>query len=174
MNKNTIIIICIIIIAALISVIAFGIGANSSLEDNKHNEVTDPPKSTEPPTEPEPETEPETIKLTTSNIKDYLIFTTKVEDVEVKSTLGNKKGDGTTVVKVSSKKHAYFEDVKITFKLETSSSGWGTLENREIEISYDGSAEQSYKIYSFIQDYVSSNPSYKLVVTSVTGSVTIP
>ena len=145
----------------------------ATITHDSEAESTQPATPATKPTVSTPSaTEPTKISLTLDNVNNYFIFNTKVEDVTISSEpLGNERGKGKVTVSVSCKKRAEFENVVLTIRLTTTSSGWGSMENREIQISYDGSAEQTFSIYSSITSYVSSSPSYKVEVTAVSGYV---
>ena len=151
--------------------------AAPTVPDGEKPTTPAPSAPTTAPTEPTtpPITEPQIIELTVDNVKDYLLFSLKAEDVKVESIgyNGLDKGNGTLVVKSSAKKDVIFNDVKLTVSFVTSSSGWGTLQDREIEIPFDGDTENNFSIYSKIEDYVSKSPRYKIEVTAVTGTVTL-
>ena len=133
--------------------------------------------ASKPPVQPATtQTTPTEVPLSTENITEYLIFTTKTEDVKVES-VGYKnleKGEGKLIVKTSPKKNVEFSDVTLTVSLVTSPSyGWGTLNNRQIEIPFNGTTENTFSIFSKIEEYVSDSPTFKVEVTAVTGSVTL-
>lgn len=116
--------------------------------------------------------EPVKRNLTMNDVENYFMFKTEVEDIKITDEpLGNERGKGKLVISVGCKKKAEFENIVLTLRLVTNSSGWGTLENREIQLSYNGSGEHVFNIYSYIVSYVSDSPIYKVEITGVSGYV---
>lgn len=142
-------------------------GANSA--PATHSQVNTP---VTPPTTTASAEEPTKRELTLNDVDNYFMFTTEVEDIKVTDEpLGNERGKGKLVVSVACKKKAEFENIILTLRLVTTSSGWGTLENREVQLSYDGNGEQVFNISSYIDSYVSERPTYKVEITDVSGYV---
>lgn len=129
------------------------------------------------------EKEPQTIELSVDNIGQYIAFTTEVSDVEVlgRATSNEKRGYGQLKVKTTRKQKVEFENLVITFKLQPESSskgrGWDKVcssgSNDEftarLEIPYDGSWEENFKIQSDLNWSIDSEPDLKVVVMSVSG-----
>ncbi len=112
----------------------------------------------------------ERVELTTSNINDYLTFSVRVSDVEIEETfMDNEMGECYITMKSSSKKAVEYDNVILTVRFATTSSGWPNSAEHTIEIPYDGKAEYSTDTSSFIDSYVSTSPSFKVEVVSVQG-----
>ena len=112
----------------------------------------------------------EKVALTKDNISDYLIFTLECEVGEkIDERMGNESCSGKVTINVSPKKNITFDSLVLTIELQTSSEGWLTFENREIEVPFNGTISKTFNVMTFVQDYVSGNPHYKLVITNVTG-----
>lgn len=116
------------------------------------------------------------IELTTENIYDYLYFVAASENVIITDkssmTVHNESGDGSVRVTATKLQNVTFHNVELVISLETSSTGWGTMYNREIIIPFDGAISTLYSIHAFANK-VSPTPTYRVVVQSVTGYVTI-
>ena len=114
----------------------------------------------------------EKILLTMDNVNDYFSVTVKIFDVTVqKDWVGTKDiGTANAEVKVSNKKGVKYENVVLTVRLETSTDAWMN-QSREIEISYDGTGEETFSFSSKIENYVYAHPSYKVVIIGVTGEI---
>jgi len=113
----------------------------------------------------------EEIILTTDNIGEYLTISCSIEDVTVEDLWNqNYSGKGNMTIKTSPRQRGDFEGVTITVAIKPVSSSSGWLEaTRELIIPFDGKFEETFSKNSGVADYVSSSPSFKIVVTSVTG-----
>ena len=114
----------------------------------------------------------EIVALNTSNIDNYLIFSVYTSDIEKESIKyqGMDKAEGKATLKIGPKQAGTFENVSLGITLKTNKEyGWAD-KDVEIQIPFDGKAEYTYDIGSYIADYVSSSPSYEVVVTSVSGN----
>lgn len=119
------------------------------------------------------QTQTQEIELTTTNINDYIIFSTRCSDIEIESA-GYKDydmGEGKITVSTSAKKNVEFSDVIITVLLTPSSSSAWNPKSIQLEIPYNGISENTQAIYSKIASYVSLSPTYSVSVTNVTGTV---
>ena len=125
---------------------------------------------------------PEIINLTVNNINEYLAFRTELSDTRVVEFIDTEVCYATLTVKVTCMQNVEFKNLKVSFKMvpEASSVGYGwdrirlqgtndTELNPTMNIPYNGTWEESFKILSEGRSYVSQRPMLKLVVTAVSG-----
>ncbi len=129
----------------------------------------------------EVEKEPEEVKLTTENIRDYLMFSLNAKDIEIgewEHDRFQQLGEGILSVKVSPKKRGDFSGVVLNVTLTSDSEGWvaggdWAERKKEMVISLDGEFEEEYKINSIVSDNViHPQPKFDLIINSVTGTFT--
>lgn len=115
------------------------------------------------------------INLTSTNIYEYLSFTATSENVVITDASSkfqhNESGSGSVRVTATKLKNVTFHDVVLVISLETSSTGWGTMSNREIIVPFDGNINSLFTIHAF-NSTISANPTYRVKVQSVSGYVT--
>lgn len=128
------------------------------------------------PEEPVQQPTPQRIALTVDNIDQYLDFNAEAT-ATVGETLSGQIADGNVTVSSYSRMTAIYEDVTVTFALETNSSGWGSMGMTNgwdtVQLSSDGYSKNVYRIYSFIEPYVAPRPNYYVRIREVTGYVTL-
>ncbi|MBO5358681.1 MAG: hypothetical protein J6A78_05120 [Clostridia bacterium] len=116
------------------------------------------------------------IVLTPENIYEYLTISKDITDVE-KEYLGAdcSVAEGKLTVKTAPRKRGDFSDVTIQVTLHTTSGGWeadGKWEMREktFIIPFDGNFEEIFKIRSNVTEkYITTTPSFEIIINSVSG-----
>ena len=117
------------------------------------------------------------VKLTPENINDYLAFEISLEKLKryAQSTAGSEEiisgfASCDVVLDVFSKSQTDYADVKITFDIVPSRSEYTSIKNNELQLKYDGTAQDTYKYECEVEG---DDPEFEVVVTDVTG-VAIP
>jgi len=155
----------------LVIVFCFGLVAcndNNSDNSNKssNNTKTDAPAETGE------------VVLTPENVYDYLAFEIELENIVRYSlnyaegvTEGPKSGFGgcDIVLNVFAKKAVTFDDVKITFDLVPGDDKFETSKNHELQLKYDGSANETYKYNCEVDG--EGSPNFEVVVKEISGKV---
>lgn len=164
------------ILSVILLILAVGglVGCSTGIEPAPNNTLPNNVQSnTTVESVPSVPEQPKEIALTTSNVNDYIIFSVKCDDVVVKSAgyLDYDMANGKATVKTSAKKNVEFSDVRLTLTLTSSSAAWAETQDITIELPFNGISENTYRIASRIESYVSSSPSYTVNVTAVTGTV---
>ena len=155
---------------SLLSLIALCISlAACSTESPQNSGSTTIPTNTTPSTAEPTDPQPKKTALTILNADDYLIFTSKAEDIKITDEpLGNERGTGSVTLSVNPKKRGDFDGVSVSLILKCASDSWGN-KKMTIDIPFDGRTEVNTKIYSYITDYVDSSPSFTVEIESITG-----
>lgn len=114
----------------------------------------------------------EKVMLTIDNINDYFTVNIKVYDVVIKDNfiLGNDIGNAKIDIIVSSKKNIKYDNVVLTVVLKSRYEEWLGAE-REVEVSYDGTALKTTSTSSRTVRFVPDNPSFDVMIVNVTGEI---